>query len=68
MSYKFEFRHSIYNLIGQIVNLFLDPYISRTTNYRGIRGSGDGIPSLNLPKSGRLQSLAEYIANVLMEK
>lgn len=41
MSYKIDFRKSIYNSIGQmpksiIVNMFQDSYISRTKNFRPI--------------------------------
>lgn len=42
MSYKVEFRKSIYNLVGRmpkssIVNMFQGPHIFRTTNYRAVR-------------------------------
>lgn len=58
MSYKLELRKSIYNLVGRVPNaeifrIFEDDDISRRTIYRTIAECEQGIPCLNLPKSGR---------------
>lgn len=58
MSYKLGFRKSIYNLVGrmpkrEIVRIFENENISRTTIYRTIAECEQGIPCMNLPKSGR---------------
>ena len=72
MSYKLEIRKSIYSLVGQlpksqIINIFRDQNISPATIYRTISECEQGIPCLNLPKSGRPKSLSETIANRLIE-
>lgn len=63
MSYKLELRKNVYSLVGkmpkrQIVQLFADENISRTTIYRTIRECEEGIPCQNLLKSGRPRQLA----------
>lgn len=58
MSYKLEIRKSIYNLVGrvpkaEIFRIFENENISRRTIYRTIADCEQGIPCLNLRKSGR---------------
>jgi transposase len=58
MSYKLEIRKSIYKLVGripkaEICRIFQNENISRRTIYRTIAECEQGIPCLNLPKSGR---------------
>lgn len=58
MSYKLELRKSIYKLVGRVSNteilrIFENENISRRTIYRTIAECEQGIPCLNLPKSGR---------------
>lgn len=58
MSYKVELRKSIYNLVGrmpkpEIVRIFENQNISHRSIYRTIAECEEGIPCLNLPKSGR---------------
>lgn len=68
MSYKLEIRKSIYNLVGhvpkrEILNIFRNQNVSKTTIYRTIAECEQGIPCLNLPKSGRPKLLTENRAN-----
>lgn len=72
MSYKLEIRKSIYNLVGrmpkrEIVNVFRDQNIGRTTIYRTIRECEEGIACMNLPKSGRPQLLPPNRINRLIQ-
>lgn len=72
MSYKLEIRKSIYNLVGhipkrEILNIFRNENISKTTIYRTISECEQGIPCLNLPKSGRPKLLTENRANGICE-
>lgn len=58
MAYKLELRKGIFNLVGQmakrdIVNIYRTQNISERTIYRTIRDCEEGIPCVNLPKSGR---------------
>lgn len=58
MAYKLEIRKSIYNLVGRIpkaelIRIFENQNISRRTIYRTIAECEQGIPCVNLPKSGR---------------
>lgn len=72
MSYKIEVRKSIYSLVGRvpktdIVNLFIGNNISRATIYRTIRECEEGIPCLNLPKSGRPRIMSNNNVNRLLQ-
>lgn len=72
MAYKIEIRKSIYNLVGQlpnadIVNIFQGRNISRATIYRTIKECEEGIPCVNLPKSGRPRLLSDIRAHRLRE-
>lgn len=58
MAYKLEIRRSIYNLVGrvhksEIITIFENQDVSRRTIYRTIAECEQGIPCMNLPKSGR---------------
>jgi transposase len=58
MSYKINLRLSIYNLVGRmpkrdIVDIYREQNISKSTIYRTIKECEEGIPCVNLPKSGR---------------
>lgn len=73
MAYKIDIRKSIYNLVGQvqkreIVNIFRGQNISKTTIYRTIRECEEGIPCVNLPKTGRRRKLTEVQANRVAER
>lgn len=64
MAYKLDIRKSIHRLVGQmpknaIVRLFQGENISKATIYRTIRESEEGIPCVNLPKSGRPRKLSQ---------
>lgn len=72
MSYKLETRKSIYSLVGrlpkrEIVDIFQNENISKTTIYRTIAECEQGIPCLNLPKSGRPKVLSEVRENRVVE-
>lgn len=72
MAYKIKTREFIYNLVGRmrkvdIVNMFEGPNISRATIYRTIRECEEGIPCVNLPKSGRPRVLTDVRAGRLRE-
>lgn len=71
MVYKLDLRKSIYNLVGrmpkpEIVRLFEDQNISRRTIYRTIADCEQGIPCLNLPKSGRPRTFTHNRADRLV--
>jgi transposase len=58
MSYKINLRLGIYNLVGRmpkrdIVDIYRDQNISKSTIYRTIKECQEGILCVNLPKSGR---------------
>lgn len=64
MAYKLDIRKSVCRLVGQlpkkeIVRLFQGENISKATIYRTIRECEEGIPCVNLPKSGRPRKLSE---------
>ncbi|KAF2886471.1 hypothetical protein ILUMI_19702, partial [Ignelater luminosus] len=72
MAYKLEIPKSIYRLVRQlpkrqIVNLFRDQGISPATIYRTIPECEQGIPCLNLPKTGRPKALSTATANRLIQ-
>lgn len=72
MAYKLQFRKSVYNLVGhmpraEIVRLFENQNVSRRTVYRAIAECEEGLPCLNLPKSGRPRLLTGHRANWLIE-
>lgn len=72
MSYKLEIRKSIYKLVGrvpkpEILRIFLNENISKTTIYRTIAECEQGIPCLNLPKSGRPRVLDEARENRVVQ-
>ncbi|KAJ8978518.1 hypothetical protein NQ317_002422 [Molorchus minor] len=63
---------NIYSLVGrlpksEIVNLFRDHNVSQTTIYRAIRDCEEGIPCINLPKTGRPHVLSQNRVNRLVE-
>lgn len=73
MSYKLEIRKSIYNLVGripkaEIVRIFQNQNISRRSIYRTIAECEEGIPCLNLPKSGRPRSFTRERAERLVRR
>ena len=73
MAYKLEFRKSIYNLVGrmpkpEIVGVFENLNISRRTIYRTIAECEQGIPCLNLPKSGRPRIFTQERADRLVSR
>lgn len=72
MSYKLEIRKSIYKLVGrlpkrEIVRILETENISKTTIYRTIAECEQGIPCLNLPKSGRPKVLSAVRENRVIE-
>lgn len=73
MSYKLDLRKSIYSLVGrlpkpEIVRLFEDQNIARRTIYRTIAECEQGIPCLNLPKSGRPRIFTQERAERLVRR
>lgn len=72
MSYKLDIRKSIYRLVGRapkrdIVRLYRGPDISVATIYRTIKDCQEGIPCVNLPKSGRPRILGRAAEGRLVE-
>lgn len=65
MSYKIDLRGGIYNLVGrmtkrEIVRIYQDQNISKSTIYRTIKDCEEGIPCINLPKTGRPRVLNQF--------
>jgi hypothetical protein len=58
ISYKLKLQNGIYNLVGQmlkrdIVAIYRNQNISKTTIYRIIRECEEDLPYMNLHKTGR---------------
>lgn len=72
MSYKIDIRRGVYNLVGRmskrdIVDIYRDQNISKSTIYRTIKECQEGIPCVNLPKSGRPRVLNQLRQGRLIE-
>ncbi|CAH1110287.1 unnamed protein product [Psylliodes chrysocephalus] len=72
MSYKLDIRKGIYSLVGRIpkhdiVAIYQEQNISKSTIYNTIRNCEEGIPCINLPKTGRPRILSVRRERRLME-
>lgn len=73
MSYKLDIRKGIYQLVGRvpkrdIVRIYRDQNISVSTIYQTIKECQEGIPCINLPKSGRPKVLSRANEQRLVER
>lgn len=72
MSYKLDIRKGIYNLVGRIpkrdiIAIYREQNVSKSTIYNTIRDCEEGIPCINLPKTGRPRILSGIRERRLME-
>ncbi|KAJ8914300.1 hypothetical protein NQ315_011285 [Exocentrus adspersus] len=72
MAYKLDIRKSVYNLVGRlpkrgIVKIFRDQNVAVSTIYKTIAECEQGIPCVNLSKSGRPKALSNAQSNRLVE-